>query len=100
MGQGHLTAATQDRRTDGAQEKLKQAQLNLERWQQSLSDLIPSPSGRLDAETVRWVPLSLHAVDSKLICTLTLITCQLLVPGDLCALSGIAGSEDMRDAVT
>lgn len=100
MGQGHLTAATQDRRTDGAQEKLKQAQLNLERWQQSLSDLIPSPSGRLDAETVRWVPLSLHAIDSKLICTLTLIPRQLLVPGDLCELSEIAGSEDMRDAVT
>ena len=100
MGQVHLTAATQDRRTDGEQEKLRQVQLNLERWQQSLSDLITSPSGRLDAETVRWVPLSLHAIDSKPICASTFESFRLLVPRDPCKLFEIAGSEDMRHTVT
>ena len=52
-GQGHLTAASQDKGSDDAQGKLRQTQTALGRWQQSLADLIPSPSGRLDAETVR-----------------------------------------------
>ena len=53
LGQGQLAAASQDKRSDDVQGILRRAQASLGKWQQSLADLIPSPSGRLEAETVR-----------------------------------------------
>lgn len=60
LGQGSMATVSQEKRTDDAQGRLKQAQITLETWQQSLADLIPSPSGRLDAETVRFVPCNVQ----------------------------------------
>ena len=55
-GAGFTTHAAQDKKTEDSQVKLRHAQSSLERWQQSLADLIPSTSGRLDADTVRSAP--------------------------------------------
>ena len=55
-GAGFATHAALDKKTEDSQAKLRHAQSSLERWQQSLADLVPSSSGRLDAETVRSVP--------------------------------------------
>ena len=55
-GAGFTTHAVQDKKVEDSQVKLRHAQSSLERWQQSLVDLIPSTSGRLDADIVRSVP--------------------------------------------
>ena len=48
-GAGFATHAALDKKTEDSQAKLRHAQSSLERWQQSLADLVPSSSGRLDA---------------------------------------------------
>ena len=55
-GAGFTTHAAQDKKVEDSQTKLRHAQSSLERWQQTLGDLIASTSGRLDADTVRSVP--------------------------------------------
>lgn len=56
MGHAHISNAGLQQQGEDAQAKLRQAQASLGRWQQSLADLIPSPGGQLDAETVRYAP--------------------------------------------
>ena len=63
-GGGFTTHTAQEKKVEDSQVKLRHAQSTLERWQQSLDDLIPSTSGRLDADTVRSVPA--HIVHSCL----------------------------------